>query len=135
MKNKNKLITRLTVRSYELDSYGHVNNANYFNYLEFARGEYLLQRGLSLLHFKKWNAFPRIISAGINYRSPAFAENVLIIECEIYNWKKTRATLKYTITNQTTGKLCAEAETEMIFVNDHGKPVKVPEGFRNAFIN
>jgi len=90
----------LPVRSYELDSYGHVNNANYFNYLEFARGEYLLQRGLSLLHFKKWNAFPRIIRAGINYRSSAFAENVLIIECEIYNWKKTRTTLKYIIFNQ-----------------------------------
>ena len=134
MNKKNKLIAELTVRSYELDSYGHVNNATYLNYLEFARGEYLLQRGLSLVHFKKWNAFPRIIRAVINYKSPALAEDVLIIKCEISHWKKTRAMLTYSIFNRTTGKLCAEAETEMVFVNNQGKPVKVPEGFRNAFI-
>ena len=31
----------LTVRSYECDSYNHVNNAVYLNYLEFARMEFL----------------------------------------------------------------------------------------------
>ena len=33
--------TELQVRSYELDFYGHVNNAIYLNYLEYARGNYL----------------------------------------------------------------------------------------------
>ena len=37
--------TRLNVRSYELISFGHVNNATYLNYLEYARGDYLRQRG------------------------------------------------------------------------------------------
>ena len=31
----------LKVRTYECDSYGHVNNANYLNYLEYARCEML----------------------------------------------------------------------------------------------
>ena len=133
MQNDQKLIAKLTVRSYELDSYGHVNNAIYLNYLEYARGEYLLQRGLSLAHFKKWGAFPRVIGVKMEYKSPAFAEDVLTIEAEISRWKRTRATLYYRIVNETTGKLCALAETEMAFVNDSGRPVAIPEGFRRAF--
>ena len=34
------------VRSYELDSYNHVNNAVYLNYLEYARMEFC---GVSIL--------------------------------------------------------------------------------------
>ena len=33
------------VRSYELDTYNHVNNAIYLNYLEYARMEYLRRIG------------------------------------------------------------------------------------------
>ena len=36
-----KHTSKLVVRSYECDSYGHVNNAVYLNYLEFGRMEYL----------------------------------------------------------------------------------------------
>ena len=35
----------LTVRTYECDSNNHVNNANYLNYLEFARYELLKDVG------------------------------------------------------------------------------------------
>jgi acyl-CoA thioester hydrolase len=128
-----KLIAKLTVRSYELDSYGHVNNAIYLNYLEFARGEYLLKNGLSLSDFSEWNAFPRVITAQIDYKSPAFAENVLRIEGHLSHWKRTRATLSYRIFNETTDTLCAEAETVMAFVNSKGRPVPIPDGFKRAF--
>ena len=36
---------KFNVRSYECDSYGHVNNAVYLNYLEFARMSALLEKG------------------------------------------------------------------------------------------
>ena len=37
--------TELKVRSYECDSYSHVNNAVYLNYLETARMDFLNQIG------------------------------------------------------------------------------------------
>jgi YbgC/YbaW family acyl-CoA thioester hydrolase len=37
---------KFSVRGYELDSYGHVNNAVYMNYFEQARWEILRQLGL-----------------------------------------------------------------------------------------
>jgi YbgC/YbaW family acyl-CoA thioester hydrolase len=36
------------VQSYECDGYGHVNNANYLHYLEYARYAYLRDNGISL---------------------------------------------------------------------------------------
>ena len=36
----------LEARSYECDSYGHVNNAVYLNYLEFARHQFMRQAGV-----------------------------------------------------------------------------------------
>ena len=44
--------TDIKVRSYELDSFGHVNNANFLNYLEAARGNFLEEYGLSFKHFE-----------------------------------------------------------------------------------
>ncbi|MCX6284797.1 MAG: acyl-CoA thioesterase [Bacteroidetes bacterium] len=38
--------SRISVRGYELDSYGHVNNAVFFNYFEQARWELFQKKGL-----------------------------------------------------------------------------------------
>ena len=46
-----KHITELSVRSYECDSYGHVNNAVYLNYLEFARMDFLDASGFRYKDF------------------------------------------------------------------------------------
>ena len=35
----------LTVRTYECDAYGHVNNAVYLNYLELGRHSFLKEAG------------------------------------------------------------------------------------------
>jgi acyl-CoA thioester hydrolase len=46
---------KITVRGYELDSYGHVNHAVYLNYMEQARWEIIRQIGLieDLIHEEK----------------------------------------------------------------------------------
>ncbi len=54
--------TDLTVRSYECDSYGHVNNAVYLNYLEVARHELLAALGMD---------YAALRAAGPAWSSPA----------------------------------------------------------------
>ncbi len=127
------LVARLKVRSYELDSFGHVNNANFLHYLEFARGEFMALRGMGFATFQQWRARPLVVSAWIHFRTPAFADDQLRIEGGVTSWGRARFTLSYLIYNETRHTVCAEAETVMAFVNPQGKPVAIPAGFKEAF--
>ena len=71
----------MPAKSWVFDDYpdatpDHVNNANYLRYLEFARGEYLLQKGLSLTDFKKWDGKIDTISDISIAADPAFAKDL-----------------------------------------------------------
>jgi len=123
-------LVTIKVRSYELDSFGHVNNAVYFNYLEFARCEYMIQRGLSFNDFSRWQIFPLVTKSEIVYKSPACVDNLLEIYGEITEWKKVGFTLEYTIQNKSTGRLCATAKMSFVFVDENEKPTRIPEPFR-----
>jgi YbgC/YbaW family acyl-CoA thioester hydrolase len=120
------------VRSYEMDSFGHVNNAVYLNYLEYARGEYLLQRGLSFADFERWNALPFVVAAEIQFKAPARVHDFLEIEGSISYWKRTSFSIQYQVRNTTTGKVTAVAEMSFAFVDRDGKLVHIPEEFKEA---
>jgi YbgC/YbaW family acyl-CoA thioester hydrolase len=67
------------VRTFECDFYGHVNNAIYLNYLEFARMEVLEKKGLTLTSLKK-NGFMIVIrKVEIRFKFPAMAGDQLVI--------------------------------------------------------
>ena len=118
------------VRSYECDSFGHVNNTVFMNYLEYARGEYLLQNGLSFHDFRRWNAFPFVIHAEISYKSPAIVHDFLEISGSVSEWKKTSFIIEYQVKNQASGKLCAAAKMVFAFVNQDEKIVAIPQEFK-----
>ena len=122
----------LQVRSYEMDSFGHVNNATYLNYLEFARCEYMHQRNLSFNDFQKWKKYPYVIKTEITYRSAARADDILEIKGKISLWKRSSFIIQYEIWNTTTDKLCALSEMAFVFVNGQEKVIAIPEEFKNA---
>ncbi|MCK5738734.1 acyl-CoA thioesterase [bacterium] len=127
------LKANLTVRSYELDSFGHVNNAVYLQYLEFARGEFMRQLGQSFNDFQRWNAFPYVIKINIEYKAPAFCDDELEISGKVIRWSRTSFTLAKEIRNITSGKLLTTAEVVLAFVNDRSRPCRIPQQFRDAF--
>ncbi len=120
------------VRSYELDSFGHVNNAVYFNYLEYARMEYLLQRGLSFTDFAKWDRIPYVTRAEIQYKSSARVHDVLEIRGTISQWKRVSFVIQYEILNRTTQKIAATADMKFVFVNKSEKMMPIPNEFKKA---
>lgn len=128
-----KLKARLQVRSYEVDSFGHVNNAVFLNYLEFARGEFLRQKGLNFHDFFKWNAYPYVVKIVIEYKAPALIDDVIEISGQISHSTQTSFTLQKEIINANTAKLLAKAEVTMVFVNDKQRPTAIPEEFRKKF--
>ena len=127
-----KHVAHIRVRSYELDSFGHVNNAVYLQYLEYARCEYMRQRELSFNDFKKWNATPYVVQVEIQYKSSSRADDELQIEAIISEWGRGSFVMDYTVFNQTTSKMAATAQMKFAFVNSDEKIIAIPETFRRA---
>ena len=116
----------LQVRTYECDSYGHVNNANYLNYLEFARYELLKDIGFD---------YPGSIKAGygmfisrieIDYKKPAVTDDCLTIK----TWPIKKGAVSGTLAQEIHrgDDLLVEAKVTWAFVDAKtGLPVRIPK--------
>jgi acyl-CoA thioester hydrolase len=127
-------VHRIKVRSHDLDSFGHVNNAVYLNYLEEARCEYMEQRGISFTDFAKWQAFAFVVSAEIKYKSPAKYGDVLEIRGVTSSTKRSTFSIDYEIFNITTDKLGAVSNMSFAFVNGNEKIIPIPAPFRENML-
>lgn len=131
----NKFKHPLKVRSYELDSQGHVNYAVYLNYLEHARVTALEQVGLRFDEYIKQGINIVIVELKIKYLAPATLGDELEITLEGLKIGRTSATFKQEIYNTKTGKRIIDAEMVGVFINNEGKPIPVDEKFKNAFFD
>ncbi len=124
--------TEIVVRSYELDSFGHANNATYLNYLEAARCDCMNQVGLSFNDFARWDAAPVAVEAHLRYRAPAFADDPLTVETRMAELRRASFRMGYEI-HKPDGTHVLSAWMEFLFLNGMGRPVRVPELFATAF--
>ena len=130
-----EILTSLhTVTSYEMDSFGHVNNAVFLNYLEKARCDFMTLKGLHLNDFFKWHRYPVVVRAHLEYKQPAAAEDRLVITGWFSHHSKASFTLQYQIINQDTGQLILTGETRHVFVDDNNRPARIPEEFKEKFL-
>ncbi len=124
---------RLTVRSYECDSYGHVNNAVYLNYLEFARMEALFQEGFTLEQMKRDGYLVVIRRIEIDYKYPVTMGDDLVIKTYVEKSGKTSGTFVQQIFKEEDQRLVADARVTWVFTNLAGKPISIPPVVRQAF--
>ena len=116
----------------DTDAGGVVYYANYLKYLERARTEALSTIGLSNLQIKdKFGALIIVKSCNIEYKKSAKLEDELKIRSFVKSVTKTSFFMNQIITNGET--TIVEAQVHLVFVNDKGKPVKVPEVIFNNF--
>lgn len=115
----------LEVRGYELDSFGHVNNANYLNYLEFARWKMLEAEGVTLKNFQAWDRFPVIAGIEIQYLKPTFMGDILTIETQLVEYRRSSMVLQQTILKGST--VVVTAKIRSVIVTGEGRPAELPE--------
>jgi len=125
-----------TVASYELDSFGHVNNAVFLNYLEKARCDFMTFKGLSFDDFFKWRRYPVVARAALEYKHPAKTGDKLLINGWITKHTAASFTMQYEIIHQYGGgdRVILTAETFHVFVDDNNRPARIPEEFFKRFI-
>ena len=110
----------------DTDAGGVVYYANYLKYLERARTEALSTIGLSNIQIKKkFGALIIVKSCNIEYKKSAQLEDELKIRSFIKSVTKTSFFMNQIITN--ADDTIVEAQVHLVFVNEKGKPVKVPE--------
>ncbi len=126
------LTALIRVRTYELDSFGHVNNAVYLQYFEEARSEYLRQLGLSFDDFARTQTQFVITEARIRYFSSARYGDELLIIGEITELGPASTLFRYQV---TCGEArVAEGETRGAFLSATTlRPIRIPEPFKSAF--
>jgi acyl-CoA thioester hydrolase len=73
----------LSVRDYECDLQGIVNNANYQHYLEHARHEYLVSKGISFADLHKEGLDLIVYRVEIDYKYPLRSRDKFIINLKI----------------------------------------------------
>ncbi|MCC6442650.1 MAG: acyl-CoA thioesterase [Armatimonadetes bacterium] len=127
------MTARIRVRSYELDSFGHVNNAVYLQYLEAARCDYLLQNGLCFADFFRWERYPLLIKAELSYKAAATSDDILLIHGQSYPYRKLGFIIDYEIEKEGGGLVLA-ARLTFVFSTPGGHPAPAPEEFRKKFL-
>ena len=124
-----KLKTQIKVKSYEIDLYGHVNNATYLNYLEHGRIKSLAQTGKSFKQYMDENIFIVIAKINILYLKLAFLDDELDILTTIKSVGRTSVVLNQEIYNRTREENTIQSDVTVVFLNQKKKPVAVPAQF------
>ena len=117
-----------TVKVYyeDTDSGGVVYYANYLKFLERARTEALVSLGFSNKKIKdEFGALIIVKSCNIEYKKSAHLEDELIIRSFVKSITKTSFFMNQFITKGD--ETIVEAQVHLVFINQKGKPIKIPE--------
>ena len=116
----------------DTDAGGVVYYANYLNFLERARTEAITSIGLSNKKIKKnFDAFIIVKACNIQYKLSAYLEDELLITSFIKSITKTSFMMLQRINRKND--LISEAEVHLVFINNLGKPTRIPEQLIESF--
>lgn len=122
---------RTIVRSTEIDVNGHVNNAKYMEYLEWAREDWYEQHGLDYERLKSEDIATVVVHAELSYRREAYQNDCLTIRTHLAHIGNTSLRMDQAIDNQR-GERVMDASFVIVTVSSstHTK-VSVPQSFRS----
>ncbi|ADU66070.1 thioesterase superfamily protein [Desulfurispirillum indicum S5] len=112
----------LTVRDYECDFQGIVNNAVYMNYLEHARHEFVKSRGLDVVKLAQENINLVLVKAEIEYRASLRSGDTFRVSVHMEPISRVRFLFVQQIHRQSDGKLIIDACMTGASIDEYGKP-------------
>ncbi|OWY40818.1 thioesterase [Xenophilus sp. AP218F] len=105
--------TKIKVRGYHLDLFGHVNNARYLEFLEEARWSLFEERG-DLAWFLQSGLALAVVNINIDYRLPALMGDQLAIETGIKSIGNRSAVIHQRVLKEGSDKVIAEADVTFV---------------------
>ena len=120
--DRNRYGLEFVVRDYECDLQGVVNNANYQHYLEHARHEFLISKGVSFVDLHNEGTDLIVTRVEIDYKYPLRSRDKFIVRLNIQREGNARLVFIQDIFRLPDEKHVAHAEVTGVATRK-GRPV------------
>ena len=118
---------QLRVRYAETDQMGVVYHANYLNYFEVGRVEWLRKKGLSYKKLEDEGIGLPIVNINISYKKSAKYDDLLTINTTLKSFEGVKVYFDCEIRNEND-ELLTTAHFVLVFVDvNSGKPISPPQ--------
>lgn len=118
----------------DTDAGGVVYHANYLKFCERARSEYLRALGFENSRiYTHSNSLIVVKKIEADYMAPARLDDLLCVRTHLIEIKNTSFFMRQNVLRHD--KILFAMKILLVFVNDGGKPVKIPLAIRQVFDN
>lgn len=114
------------VRDYEVDMEGVVNHAVYLHYLEHARHEFLLSRGIDFADYTARGIYMFIIRAEVDYKMSLRSGDKFWVGVNSFRESRVKMGFQQDIYRYPDNKLMVQAKLFGTGLSESGRP-KLPE--------
>jgi acyl-CoA thioester hydrolase len=118
-----------------IDGNGHVNNLEYLRWMQEVAIAHSDACGWDRARYQEARATWVIRSHHIDYLRPAFAGETLSLLTWVGGFDEQASPRHYLVWRERDRKVLARATTQWVLVDtDLGRPCRVPDAFREAFV-
>jgi YbgC/YbaW family acyl-CoA thioester hydrolase len=124
-------VVRFEARSYEIDPYGHLNNAVFVNWFEHGRLAYLRGRGMSYTSIPQIHGVRIVVvQQDVSYKAEVRLGDVLDLATRVARLGNTSFLFEHTL-SFLDGRLAGLGKVTMVCTKD-GRAVPIPPELRDA---
>ena len=139
--------SRFRVRSYELDSFGHLNHAVYLNYFEQARFDALTAGGFGLEKLAERGWAVHVVRVEVDFRREALLGQEMLVRTRVSEARSSSMTLEQVAVDPTQkdrvvgegralaarpDAVFAEAKIVVVWIGPDRAPIRIPPEVRTA---
>lgn len=110
------------VRDYELDMQGIVNNSVYFNYLEHARHEFLLAKGVDFAALARDKVNLVVVRSEMDYKASLTSGDKFQVTVQFEQLSKLKFGFRQQVIRSSDQKLMLDALVTGVALNAQGRP-------------
>ena len=122
--------SRFTVRSYEVDSYAHLNNGVYLSWFEQGRLDWLQSKGFSYDGFAERREWFVVARTEVDFRRALVTGDEVVMTTRLEGLGRSSVRFRQVMT-AADGETACEAFTVMAFT-DNTRAIPIPDDFRAA---
>lgn len=115
------------VRDYECDMQGIVNNGVYFNYLEHARHEFLLAKGIDFADLTAKKIHLVVVRSEMDYKNSLTSGDRFVVQVVVERMSKVKFGFRQRVIRLSDEKVALEALVIGTALNERGRPFIFPE--------